>query len=332
MLEIRALLFWLPKKNTDMQYLSKQNAVVSIITPVFNRSDLTLETLQSIQNQSYSNFECILIDDGSTDNSITVITDFIKQDERFQLHLRPEEKLKGANSCRNYGFEISKGEFICWFDSDDIMHPDFISNKMGVFADADVVISKHCLFKDTIQNIVGYENRTKASDNLFEDYVTLKISWYTPDPLWRKSFLTGKQLFREELKKGQDRDLYIRLLMGNPKILFIDQYLTYYRQHENTISNTFSVEVIQSHFDALNKNIELILKNKPSKELKLFLLKSQLKNYRYLYPQKNSFYSFMKVFKKLFVFNLKNFKWFFKFIAAAVLYNSIGKGSVLLKG
>lgn len=315
-----------------MQHLSKQKALVSIIIPIFNRSDLTLETLKSIQNQSYPNFECILIDDGSTDNSIAVIADFINQDERFQLHIRPDSKLKGANSCRNYGFEISKGEFINWFDSDDIMHPDFISNKMAVFEDADVVISKHCYFKDDIQKIVGYENRTKASDNLFEDFVTLKISWYTPDPLWSKSFLSGKQLFREELKKGQDRDLYIRLLMDNPKILFVDQYLTYYRQHGNTISNTFSIEVIQSHFDALNKNIELILKNKPSKELKLFLLKLQVKNYRYLYSQKNSFYSFIKVFKKLFVFNLKNFKWFFKFIAAVVLYNTIGKGSILLKG
>lgn len=315
-----------------MPNLSKKKILVSIIIPVFNRFDLILETLKSIQNQSYTNFECILVDDGSTENCIAIINDFIRPDSRFQLHLRPENKLKGANSCRNYGFEISKGDYINWFDSDDIMHPDFIGNKLANIEDADVVISKVCHFKNSIQNIVAYENRTKASDNLFEDFVTLKISWYLPDPLWRKSFLTEKQLFREELKKGQDRDLHIRLLMDNPKIIFVDQYLTYYRQHENTISNTFSADVVQSHFDALNKNIALILKNKPSNELKFFLLKLQVKNYRYLYSQKNSFYSFIKVFKKLFVFNFKYFKWFFKFLAAAVLYNTIGKGSILLKG
>ena len=315
-----------------MQHLSDKESLVSIIVPVFNRFDLTLETLKSIQNQSYSKFECILVDDGSTDNSIEVITDFIKQDDRFQLHLRPEDKLKGANACRNYGFEISKGEFINWFDSDDIMHPDFIRNKVAIFEEADVVISKVCHFKDNIQNILSYENRTKMSDNLFEDFVTLKISWYLPDPLWRRSFLAGKELFREELKKGQDRDLCIRLLLDNPKIVFVDQYLTYYRQHENTITNNYSVEVIQSHFDALNKNIALILESKTSTELKFFLLKLQVKNYRYLYPVKNSFYSFITVFRKLFVFNFKNFKWFFKFLAAAVLYNTIGKGSALLKG
>jgi len=315
-----------------MQHLSKKNRLVSIIIPVFNRPDLIVETLTSIQNQSYANFECLLVDDGSTDNSMAVIKDFIRQDERFQLHSRPVNKLKGANSCRNHGFEISKGEYINWFDSDDIMHPDFIASKMAVFEDADAVISKVCYFKDTIQNITGYENRTKSSDNLFEDFVTLKISWHTPDPLWRKSFLTGKKIFREELKKGQDRDFHIRLLMEDPKIIFVDEYLTYYRQHENTISNTFSVETIQSHFDALNQNIELILKNKPSKKLKFFLLKLQVKNYRYLYAEKNSFCSFIKVFNKLFVFDFKNLKWLLQFFAAAVFYNTIGKGSVLLKG
>lgn len=293
---------------------------------------MTIEALKSIQNQSYHDFECILVDDGSTDNSLAVISDFIKQDERFKLYSRPANRLKGANSCRNYGFEISNGDFINWFDSDDIMHPDFIANKMEVFEDCDVIISKVCYFKGSIQNIVGYEGRTKSSNNLFEDFISLKISWHLPDPLWRKSFLTGKKLFREELQKGQDRDLHLRLLMDNPKILFVDQYLTYYRLHENTISNTFSVEAIQSHFDALNQNIALILINKPSKELKLFLLKLQVKNYRYLYTEKNSFYSFIKVFKKLFVFDVKNLKWLLQFLVAAVLYNAIGKGSVLLKG
>lgn len=314
-----------------MQHLSEKKGLVSIIIPVFNRSDMTVETLKSIQNQSYPNFECLLVDDGSTDNSIAVIADFIKQDERFQLHIRPENKLKGANSCRNYGFEISRGEFINWFDSDDIMHPDFIKSKMAFFEDGDAVIAKHCYFKDTIQNIVGYENRTKSSDNLFEDFVILKISWYTPDPLWRKSFLTGKKLFREELKKGQDRDLYIRLLMDDPKIIFVDEYLTYYRQHENTISNTFSIEVIQSHFDALNQNIELILNYKTSKALKFYLLKLQVKNYRYLYTEKNSFFPFIRVFKRLFFFDYIYFKWFLKFLITAVLYNTTGKKYFLLK-
>lgn len=306
--------------------------LVSIIIPVYNRSDLIIETLKSIEYQSYSNFECILVDDGSTDNSIAIISDFIRKDKRFMLCKRPENKIKGANSCRNYGFEISKGNYINWFDSDDIMHPDFIRNKMAAFENADVVISKVCYFKDNIQNIIGFENRTKTSDKIFEDFVTLKISWHLPDPLWKRSFLTGKQLFREELKKGQDRDLFIRLLLDNPKIVFINEYLTYYRQHADTISNTFSIDVIESYFDALNKTIVLILKNKPSKELKLFLLKLQVKNYRYLYSKKNSFYSFIKVFKILFVFDVKNLKWFFKFLVASILYNTIGKGSVLLRG
>ena len=96
--------------------------LVSIIIPTFNRADIIHETLDSIKLQTYEKWECIIVDDGSNDNSIMVINEFVKTDNRFKFYDRPINKLKGANSCRNYGFEKSKGEFINWFDSDDIMH------------------------------------------------------------------------------------------------------------------------------------------------------------------------------------------------------------------
>jgi hypothetical protein len=170
------------------------------------------------------------------------------------------------------------------------------------------------------------------TDNLLEDFTTLKTSWYLPDPMWKKSFLLKKKLFSEELKKGQDRDFHIRMLVNKPKIKIINDYLTFYRQHDKTISNNYSKDVIQSYFNALNKRIELLLELNPSNDLKFYLLKSQTKNYPHLYKNKKSFNVFFKVFKKLFVFDIKNLIWFFKFIVASVLLNIIGKGSFLLKG
>ena len=102
------------------------NPLISIIIPTFNRAHYIQETLDSILNQTYINWECIIIDDGSEDNTQEVLAKYLKKDVRFQFHIRPENRPKGANSCRNYGFELSKGDLIKWFDSDDIMLPNHI--------------------------------------------------------------------------------------------------------------------------------------------------------------------------------------------------------------
>ena len=102
------------------------NQLVSIIIPTYNRAHLIGETLDSILAQTYTNWECIIIDDGSSDDTLEVIDNYIKKDNRFQYYRRPVERSKGPNVCRNFGYELSKGEYINWFDSDDVMLPTFL--------------------------------------------------------------------------------------------------------------------------------------------------------------------------------------------------------------
>jgi glycosyltransferase involved in cell wall biosynthesis len=83
--------------------------MVSIIIPLYNRENLILETLESIKVQTYSNFECIIVDDGSTDNGIKLVKNFLNDDNRFKLFERPSNVKKGGNSCRNIGFLKSSG-------------------------------------------------------------------------------------------------------------------------------------------------------------------------------------------------------------------------------
>jgi len=307
--------------------------LTSIIIPVFNREDLIIETLLSIKNQSYKKWECILVDDHSTDNTIPKINSFIKDDKRFKLFKRPNNTNKGANSSRNYGFQKSIGQFINWFDSDDLMHPNFLEKKIEIFisGDCDVTISKTQVFSNTIKNILYKENRTRITKNILNDFLTLKVSWYLPDSMWRRTFLENKELFDEKLFKGQDRDFHTRMLMRNPKIELVDQYLTYYRRHEKSISDTVSISVIKSLFDSLNKRIRLLKNQYLNTEIKIFFLKQQVSNYAYLYKEKGILKKYVIIFKVLFTFNLSYFKILFRFMLAIIFYSLFNKGSKLLK-
>ena len=89
--------------------------LISIIIPTYNRAHLIGETLDSVLAQTYPHWECLFIDDGSTDNSIEVIQAYTKQDKRMKLFTRPAHRMKGANACRNIGLENAVGEYIVFF-------------------------------------------------------------------------------------------------------------------------------------------------------------------------------------------------------------------------
>ena len=99
-------------------------SMLSIIIPNYNRASLIGETLDSIIAQTYIHWECLVVDDGSSDTSEAVVRTYCEKDKRIQFYRRPSLKQKGANACRNYGLELSKGKYINWFDSDDIMNKD----------------------------------------------------------------------------------------------------------------------------------------------------------------------------------------------------------------
>ena len=94
----------------------KLNDLVSIIIPVYNRAHLIGETLDSVLKQTYVNWECIIIDDVSTDRTCKVVMEYCNRDTRFKLFHRPKDKPRGGNAARNYGFEKSSGIYINWFE------------------------------------------------------------------------------------------------------------------------------------------------------------------------------------------------------------------------
>lgn len=97
------------------------NPEVSIIVPTYNRRALLFETLKSVQAQTFQNWECLIVDDGSSDGTSSLVQEFQKKDKRFLYFKRPVDNPKGAASCRNYGLLKSRGRFIQWLDDDDLI-------------------------------------------------------------------------------------------------------------------------------------------------------------------------------------------------------------------
>lgn len=97
--------------------------LISIIVPMYNREKTISKCLDSILNQTYSNFELIIIDDGSTDNSFTICEQYVKDDDRIKLI---HQENQGVSSARNKGLDISEGEYIAFIDSDDYVSDDYL--------------------------------------------------------------------------------------------------------------------------------------------------------------------------------------------------------------
>jgi glycosyltransferase involved in cell wall biosynthesis len=256
------------------------NELVSIIIPIYNRADLIEQTLDSVLNQSYKNWECIVVDDGSTDNTLNVLNEFKGRDSRFKIFKRPLSKVKGANSCRNYGFQVSRGEYINWFDSDDIMLPLFIEKKVEVLKSnrVDYVLSKTFFFnKNDLSYKKKYDYKYDEYDITHYNYVAHRINWLTPDLMVKRNVVEGKIFFNEALMTtAQEYNFNCKLTLETIKGIVLNEELVGYRQHNESIESKLK-ESFQYHSLELSKAYYLTivdLGNKINKDVEEFLYES----------------------------------------------------------
>ena len=245
------------------------NNLISIIIPTFNRAHIIGSTLESVINQSLTNWECIVVDDLSTDSTENVVFKYSSLDARIQFHKRPFSKEKGPSSCRNFGFEISKGDFIYFFDSDDILKSNALETYFNHFQyNTDAVVSKVEKVDSITKSFLG-ENMIK-SQNLIEDFFIHKVSFYVCGPMWRKSFLEQQpQLFDESLSNFDDWDFNLRMLYANPNLIYLDSLLVLYIQSPNSLKTEVKKgnrKEIDSAFKARFKHLQLLINQNQENE------------------------------------------------------------------
>lgn len=254
-------------------------ALVSVIIPTYNRANLIKETLDSVLNQIYQNWECIIVDDGSDDDTENILEQYIKVDERIKYVKRPGTYLPGGNGARNFGFDLAKGDFIQWFDSDDLMNDDFISAKIEMFdkyPESQSVISLFTFFEENSISDQQYNFNNKYPE-FFENTITVKIPVWTPSIIFRKKFLLkcGERL-DESLKRLQEYEFLTRIFVKYPhQTQLLDKSLCLVRKHENTKTSAFndakSLEMYEAFFIANHKIVSLLMQNnKLTKNLESF--------------------------------------------------------------
>ncbi|CAC9976389.1 MULTISPECIES: glycosyltransferase family 2 protein [Flavobacterium] len=311
--------------------------LISIIIPVYNRESLIKETLDSILVQTYKNWECIIVDDGSDDNTENIISEYIKRDNRFQFYKRPETMIKGANSCRNYGFSLSNGEWVKWLDSDDLMYIDSMDIESKLMKGySNVILSPLVLYDFDQKKEIKKSNIFSA--DLIHDYFIAKVALYVSGPLWERKFLNKQEyLFDENISNVDDWDFNMRMLYKKPIIRYNEKPTILYRLHNDSLSQEIkkgNKKEIISVLNALEKHLKLIRINKitPYKPLLGYAVKYyKTEIYNSLRSNKDySFYIYSRL-AKIHFLNFYNFRELIKVSLGFLVYKVCNKGYVFFK-
>jgi glycosyltransferase involved in cell wall biosynthesis len=237
------------------------NPIVSVIIPTYNRGYIIEETLDSVLNQTYANWECIVVDDGGDDSTEELIEKYIAKSNRFKYVKRPISLMKGVSSCRNYGVDMSKGEFIIFMDSDDILSSNALKNRMKYFKqypDNDFLVFSTQFFDNNILNKKDVFNIDPINENR-ESYLALflkhQFPWQTMSPIWKKKHVV-KNKFSNDLHLLEDIVFHIKILFSSDvKFKRIKEIDNFYRIPNWGKNNT--TDSIDKMFDS----VSYLLKN-----------------------------------------------------------------------
>jgi len=296
--------------------------VVSIIIPLYNRENEIVLTLKSVLNQSYTNWECVIVDDRSTDNSEKVVKRFVEQDSRFKFLRRNKSTSKGPATCRNIGINKASGSFIIFLDSDDILDLKCIENRIKY-------VSKNPSYDVWVFNMAFLDGKNKGKlcncypTNAKEkiEYLKMTLRYQLPFsvtcPLWRLEVLKELEGFDEKFMRLEDPDLHCRALSKQYRFRFNKNSTPdcFYRigYNDTKIEEVirFKDIFINSFYQFIDKytefKSEVVDVNEVKKQLNILLLrvfKDYILNDKYFFKEFKRFYSLGKNKKILNFFEL----------------------------
>jgi len=226
---------------------------LSIIIPNYNNGKYLEECFDSIYSQDLMEFEIIVIDDGSTDDSKSIIENYMKKKDNMTLICQPN---MNASVARNKGIELAKGEYIFFLDSDDIILPDSLNIMMeNMKNDMDLVVGNFITIDDE-QKEIGKNKNGKIG--VLSSLDVMEIANISPVPsnkLFRKSIIEKYQVYFANVNIGQDLNFFLKYLCCCNKIMMLEDDIYGHRLVENgmTFSTNFKIFDITKVFNDVNK-------------------------------------------------------------------------------
>lgn len=196
---------------------------VSIITPCYNSSNYIAQTIDSVQHQTITDWEMIIVDDGSTDNSVDIIKTLLKKDKRIKL---VQKENGGSASARNVGLSYAQGEYIQFLDADDTIDPYKFENQITLMENLNLDVS----YTDyQITADINNTNNPQRGINISLFRILTMWGVFGTIPLhsflYRLSFLKNNQISNcTEIREREDWDFHIQVLSHNPKIKRLKGY------------------------------------------------------------------------------------------------------------
>ena len=211
--------------------------VVSIIIPCYNQAQYLDECLQSVLGQTYSNWECIIVNDGSLDESEKVALQWVGTDPRFVYYVKENQ---GVSNARNFGIEKAAGDYIQFLDADDVLDSRKLELSLReINQRTNIVITNFSRFVDNPQNAVP--TFCDLKQELFNfSAVLLKWESVFSIPIHCGFFKIGlfhDFRFPEELKTREDWIMWLYLFRKEMNVVFIDKPLANYRVNPKSVTH-----------------------------------------------------------------------------------------------
>ena len=257
---------------------------VSIIIPTFNSSKHIKATLDSVLSQTYTNWECILVDDGSIDLTETISVNYQEKDNRFQLYKRPVDLPKGPSSARNYGVSKAKGDYLIFLDADDLLATTCLENRVAQFQqnpDCDFLVFQMDRFlnePDFSKNEIVVE---QDKNRVLESFIQLHGQWPITGPVYKTNFFKTI-CFHTNLVVFEDLEVAIKAIMQATDFKIYNTIDCYYRNDANYKEKYNSIQVktkmVKCFVELLLSLVAVMQKNNENqfqnKEIKAYFVNS----------------------------------------------------------
>ena len=211
------------------------SGLVSIITPSYNSAKYIAETIQSVQNQTYTNWEMIIVDDCSSDNTEEIVKKIQQSDTR--IHFFKLDQNSGSGVARNKGIEKASGDYMTFIDSDDIWFPEFIQNSIEAIqtSKAPFVFSSYRRSNEYLEFVYSdfiVPQKVTYTDVLKSNSISCLTAFLDINTLGKK--------YMPKIRKRQDMGLWLQYLKEIPYASGIQQTQAIYRIRENSLSRNKS--------------------------------------------------------------------------------------------